>query len=171
MEHAGGVLQKLLEGVARQIEPVFKVQGFDNDAVFAYVSNVGMNRFENLHKLIESTYNGFKSNLLVISDHITCTCAACRNVTSLDLKFIVHYGEYIFSSVQEKELLIGSDLTFVRNRNWKESVAASAGWRGYVLFTEPCLVHLHLPAEEFRGEKFEHDQIRMFGLELRSESV
>lgn len=168
LEHAGGVLQKLLEGVARQIEPVFKVQGFDIDSVFAYIPNVGMNRFENLYKLIESTYNGFKSNLLVISDHITCTCAACRNVTSLDLKFIVHYGEYILSSVQQKELLIGSDPTFVRNRHWKESVAALAGWRGYVLFTESCLVCLHLPIDEYPGNEFDHDQFRMFGFELKS---
>ncbi|MEP7136264.1 MAG: DUF2652 domain-containing protein [Chloroflexota bacterium] len=169
LEHAGGVLQKLLEGVAGQIEPVFNVQGFDIDSVFAYVPEEGMNRFEYLYKLIESTYNGFKSNLLVISDQITCTCAACRNVTSLDLKFIVHYGEYILASVKEKELLIGSDPTFVRNRNWKESVAASVGWRGYVLFTETCLAHLHLPIDEFQGEEFEYDQIRMFGSELKSE--
>ncbi len=170
LENAGGVLQKLLEGVARQIEPVFNVQGFDIDSVFAYVPEDGMNRFEYLHKLIESTYFDFKSNLIVISDHITCTCAACRNVTSLDLKFIVHYGEYILSSVQGKELLIGADPAFVRNRSWKESVSASTGWRGYVLFTEPCLAHLHLSADEFRGEKFVYGQIRMFGLELGSES-
>ena len=170
LEHAGDILRKLLEGVARKIEPPFSVQAFDIDSVFAYAPEAGMGRFENLQVLIEATYTDFKNNLTVISDRNTCTCAACRNVTSLDLKFMIHYGEYILSSVQEKQILFGLAPTFVRNRSWKESVSASVGWRGYVLFTEPCLANLHVSAEEFQGEKFDHDQSRMFGLELKSES-
>ena len=170
LEHAGGILQKLLEGISRKIEPVFRGQDFNIDSVFAFVPEAGIHRFENLFKLVEGTYVEFKGNLAEISNHITCNCAACREVTSLDLKFMIHYGEYILSSVQEKQILYGSDPTFVRNRNWKEAVSASVGWRGYVLFTEPCLTRLHLPANEFQGERIEHDQFRMFGLELKSES-
>jgi hypothetical protein len=170
LEHAGGILQKLLEGVAGKIKPVFRVQDFDIDAVFAYAPETGMNRLEDLHALIKATYFEFQNDLIVISDHVTCTCAACRNVTSLDLKFIIHYGEHIWSSVQEKQILFGLDPTFVRNRKWKESVSVSVDWRGYVLFTEPCLTRLHLPTDEFQGKRFDHDQFRMFGLELRSES-
>jgi hypothetical protein len=147
LEHAGDILQKLLEGIARKIEPPFSVQDFDIDSVFAHASDAGINRFEYLQELIEATYMEFKSNLTVISNHITCTCAACRNVTSLDLKFIVHYGEYILSSVQDKPILFGSDPTFVRNRSWKEIVSASVGWRGYFLLTEQCLASLHMPVE------------------------
>ena len=171
LEHAGGILQKLLEGVARKIEPVFSVQDFDIDSVFACAPEAGMDRFENLHALIKATYFEFKNNLTLISNHITCDCAACRNVTALDLKFMIHYGEYVLSSVQEKQMLFGVDPTFVRNRSWKESVSASVGWRGYVLFTEPCLTSLHLRAGEFQGERFDHDQFRIFGLELKSEGT
>jgi hypothetical protein len=138
------------------------------DSVFACASEARMSRFENLYKLIEAAYMEFKNNLTVISDHITCTCAACRDVTSLDLKFMIHYGEYILSSVQERQILYGLDPTFVRNRGWKESVSSSVGWRGYVLFTEQCLARLHVPSDEFQGERFDHDQFRMFGLELKS---
>lgn len=171
LEHAGGILKKLLEGVAGKIEPVFRVQDFDIDAVFAYAPETGMNRFEDLHELIKAAYFEFKNNLTVISDHLTCNCAACRDVTSLDLKFMIHYGEYILSSVQEKQMLFGSNPTFVRNRGWKESVSASASWRGYVLFTESCLAGLHLPDNKFPGQEFNHDHFRMFGLELKSESL
>lgn len=171
LEHAGDILRKLLEGVAQRIEPLLSVQAFDMDSVFAYTPKAQMSHFESLYALIEVTYMEFKSNITSISNHITCTCAACRNVTSLDLKFMIHYGEYILSSVQENQILHGSDPTFVRNRSWKESVSASAIWRGYVLFTESCLAGLHLPADKFPGQEFNHDQFRMFGLELKSEST
>lgn len=167
LEHAGGILQKLLEGIARRIEPVFRVQDFDVDSVFAFVSEAGIRHFEELFRLVENTYVEFKGNLTEISNHITCNCAACRDVTSLDLKFMVHYGEYILSNVQEQPMLHGLDPFFVRHRSWKEAVSASVNWRGYVLFTEPCLASLHVAADEFQGEKFSQDQISMFGLELK----
>lgn len=103
LEHAGGVLQKLLESISRKIEPVFRGQDFDIDSVFAFVPEAGIGRFENLFTLVEGTYVEFKENLTEISNHITCNCAACRDVTSLDLKFMIHYGEYILSSVQENK--------------------------------------------------------------------
>jgi hypothetical protein len=169
LEHAGVILQKLLESVARNIEPPFSVQDFDTDSVFAYASEAQMDRTANLQELIEATYLEFRNNLTEISDHITCTCAACRNVTSLDLKFMIHYGDYILSRVQEKKILYGLDPTFVRNRGWKETVSASVTWRGYILFTEPCLASLHVNANIFQGKEFEHNQLRMFGLELKSD--
>lgn len=169
LEHAGDILRKLLEGVAQRIEPLLIVQAFDMDSVFAYTPKAQMSHFESLYALIEVIYREFKSNLTSISNHITCTCAACRNVTSLDLKFMIHYGEYILSSVQENQILYGSDPTFVRNRDWKESMSAAVGWRGYILFTESCLASLQANANIFQGQEFDHDRFRMFGLELKSE--
>ncbi len=148
LEHAGGILQKLLEGIARKIEPVFRVQDFDIDSVFAFVPGAGVRRFDNLYRLVEDTYGVFKGNLTEISSHITCNCAACRDVTSLDLKFLVHYGEYVLSNVQKKTMLFGPDPTFVRNRSWKEAVSTSVGWRGYVLFTKQCMTSLEMNPDE-----------------------
>jgi hypothetical protein len=171
LEHAGGVLQKLLEGISQKVKPVFRVQGFDIDSVFAFTPEAGITHFEKLYELVEHAYFEFKSNLAEISDHITCNCAACRDVTSLDLKFMVHFGEYILSSVQEKQILYGVDPTFVRNRGWKEAVSASVGWRGYALFTEPCLESLRVDTGKFRGKKFDHDHFTMIGIELGSRNA
>jgi hypothetical protein len=168
LEHAGGILQKLLEGIARKIEPVFHVQDFDIDSVFAFVPEAGIRRFDNLYRLVEDTYVEFKGNLTEISNHITCNCAACRDVTALDLKFIVHFGEYILSSVQEQPMLYGLDPTFVRNRSWKEAVYASVGWRGYVLFTKQCMTSLGMDTDQFQGEKFIYDPFKMIGVELKT---
>ena len=123
-----------------------------------------------MYEFVEDTYFEFKSNLIEISSHITCNCAACRNVTSLDLKFMIHYGEYILSSVQGKPMLYVLDPTFVRHRDWKEAVSASVGWRGYFLLTEQCLASLHIPVDKFQGIKFDHEQFKLFGSELKSES-
>lgn len=168
LEHAGGILQKLLENISRNIEPVFHGQDFNIDSVFAFAPEAGIHRFENLFKLVEDTYFEFKENLTEISSHITCNCAACRDVTSLDLKFMLHYGEYIFSSVQGKQILYGLDPTFVRNRGWKEAVSVSCGWRGYVLFTEQCLANLHVPIDNFQGVKFEDEPFKMIGVVLKT---
>jgi hypothetical protein len=89
-------------------------------------------------------------------------------VESLDLKFIVDYGEYLLSQVKERQALIGLGPLFVRNRAWKEPVLSSAGWRGYVLFTETCLTNLNLAAKEFQWAEFTSDQTRMFGLDLEA---
>ncbi|HKI52649.1 MAG TPA: DUF2652 domain-containing protein [Anaerolineales bacterium] len=169
LEHASGILKQLLEGISRKIKPAFEVQGFDIDSVFALAPSSGSLNFKKLYGLVENTYSEFKNNLTEISNHITCNCAACRDVTLLDLKFMVHYGEYILSSVQRRSVLYGLDPAFVRNRNWKEAVSASVDWRGYFLLTEQCLASLQAPAEKFQGEMFDHDQFKMFGLELKSQ--
>lgn len=168
LEPAGGVLKKLLESVSQNLGPVFHTLGFDTDSVFAFVPEAEINHFESVHRLIEDTYAMFKGNLIEISSHITCNCAACRNVTSLDLKFIIHFGEYILSSVQGTPMLYGLDPTFVRNRRWKDTVSDSVGWRGYILFTEPCMTSLGMDADEFQGEKFDNATFKMIGMELKT---
>lgn len=168
LEHASGILQKLLEGIARKIESVFRVQDFDIDSVFAFVPEARIRRFGNLYRLVEDTYVEFKGNLTEISNHITCNCAACREVNSLDLKFMVHFGEYILSSVQDKPILYGSAPTFVRNRRWKEAVCDSVDWRGYILFTEQCMTSLGIDTDQFPGKKFDGDPFKMIGVELKT---
>ncbi len=167
MEHAGGILQKLLEGVSARIRPVFRDQDFFVDSVFAFAPEMKVTRFEKLSNLVQDTYFDFTRRLTEISSHITCNCAACRDVTALDLKFMIHYGEYVLSSVQNKPVLYGLDPTFVRNRGWKDVVSVSVGWRGYVLFTEPCLTNLNVTADKYQGERFFQDPISMFGSELK----
>lgn len=166
LEHAGDILKELLEYVAGQIKPLFAVHDYDTDSVFAYASESRIDRLETLYGMIESTYAGFKDRLQAMSRRITCTCAACRNVSSLDLKFIVHHGEYIISEIQGKRTILGSAPNFVRNRQWKGPVASATDWRGYVLITDTTLRHLNQTAEEFQGEEFLSDGTQLYGLNL-----
>jgi len=166
LEHAGDILKELLEYLAGQIRPQFSVLDYDTDSVFAYASDSKIDRFETLSGIIESTYAGFKNRLQAMSRRITCTCAACRNVASLDLKFMVHHGEYIITEAQGRHMVLGSAPNFVRNRQWKESLANTTDWRGYVLITDMTLRHLNQTAEGFQGQEFWTDEVRLYGLNL-----
>jgi hypothetical protein len=145
---------------------LFAVHDYDTDSVFAYASESKVDHLETLYDMIESTYTGFKDRLQTMSRRITCTCAACRNVSSLDLKFIVHHGEYLISELRGRRMLLGSAPIFVRNRIWKEPLTNTTDWRGYVLFTDTTLKHLDQTVEEFQGQEFLSDQVKLYGLNL-----
>lgn len=166
LEHAGDILKELLENVAEQIKPLFSVHDYDTDSVFAYASESRIDHFEPLFGMIESTYTGFKNRLQAMSRRITCTCAACRNVASLDLKFMVHHGEYIITEAQGRHMVLGSAPNFVRNRQWKQALASTPDWHGYVLITNTTLNHLDQTAEGFQGQEFLSDEVRLYGLNL-----
>jgi len=166
LEHAGDILKELLEYVAGQIKPLFATFDYDTDSVFAWATESRIDRLETVHGLIDSTYIGFKNRLQAMSRRITCTCAACRNVSSLDLKFIVHHGEYIISGIHGNRTLMGVAPNFVRNRQWKEAVSNTTGWRGYVLISGPTLEHLNQIGDEFQGQEFLSKEIKLYGLNL-----
>jgi uncharacterized protein YndB with AHSA1/START domain len=86
----------------------------------------------------------------------------------LDLKFFVHYGEYIEQNIDDHHGLLGYAPMFVRKREWKEPVANSAGWHGYALFTETSLSKLDLSPEGLETVKFADIPVRTFGLNLQA---
>jgi hypothetical protein len=49
-------------------------------------------------------------------------------VNSLDLKFMVHYGEYFSRWVREHHELVGLAPIFVQKREWKAAIAKSTDW-------------------------------------------
>jgi hypothetical protein len=76
----------------------------------------------------------------------TCTCKACKNIPNLDLKFILHHGDYIVQQVRGIRELVGSDVNLI-HRLAKNHVTETTGWRAYLLMTESCLAHLDLNLE------------------------
>ena len=103
-----------------------------------------------------------------MSRRITCTCAACRNVNSLDLKFMVHYGEYFSRWVREHHELVGLAPIFVQKREWKAAIAKSTDWRGYVLLSEDSLEHLDLYPDELQRVEVQPLGITCYGFDLAS---
>ena len=167
-DHAQEIIGDLLEFLVDRLRPLLTLVQIEGDAVFAYTPEKRILRGETLFELIENTYAAFKNQLTSIKRHHTCECAACQNVNTLDLKFFVHFGEYIEQSIDDHHGLLGYAPMFVRKRAWKEPVANTTGWHGYALFTEDSLSKLDLQPEGLEAVKFAENPVKTFGLNLQA---
>jgi hypothetical protein len=113
-------------------------------------------------------YVAFRDRQASIKRATTCTCNACRNIPSLDLKFILHHGDYIIQHVRNITELVGSDVNLV-HRLLKNRLTESTGLRAYAMLTEQCLAHLKLDLETAHVlvEEYEHlGQVKTYNLDL-----
>ena len=157
LDHSHEILSDLLETICMQIEKLLTIHKLEGDAVFAYAPESIVSRGETILELIESTYMAFRDRQTDIKRSTTCTCRACQNIPSLDLKFIVHHGNYILQQVRNIREMVGSDVNLV-HRLSKNHVTEATGWRAYLMITEPCLAHLDLKLEGVHEqmESYEH---------------
>jgi hypothetical protein len=87
---------------------------------------------------------------------------------SLDLKFIVHYGEYIMNNVSGKKKPLGTSVNIV-HRLLKNSVSEVTGWKAYALFTKESVNTLGMNSIKFhqQTERFDHiGAIETFSIDL-----
>ncbi|MFN2221111.1 MAG: DUF2652 domain-containing protein, partial [Candidatus Promineifilaceae bacterium] len=99
LDHANDVLKELLELVVDSLSPPMQIASIHQDAVLAYQLQQEVSRGEGMLELTEATYMAFRDRLKSIARNNTCDCRACQAVPTLDLKFLVHYGEF---STQEE---------------------------------------------------------------------
>jgi len=95
LEHANEILTDLLETVLKRFKTLLTIHKIEGDCVFGYRSDALIMRAETLLELIEATYIDFRGRLKNVRRHTTCTCRACQSIPMLDLKFMVHHGEYV----------------------------------------------------------------------------
>jgi hypothetical protein len=117
---------------------------------------------------MEAVYVAFRDRQVSMRRATTCTCNACQNIPSLDLKFIAHHGDYIVQKVASIRELVGSDVNLI-HRLSKNHVCESTGWRAYMMLTEKCLDHLklHLENTHVQMEEYEHlGQVKTYNLDL-----
>jgi hypothetical protein len=157
LDHSHEILSDLLETICVQVEKLLTIHKLEGDAVFAYAPEAMISRGETILELIESTYISFRDRQTDIKRATTCTCKACKNIPSLDLKFIVHHGNYVIQQVRGIREMVGSDVNLV-HRLSKNHVTEATGWRAYLMITEPCLEHLDLKLEGTyeQMESYEH---------------
>ena len=147
LQHAKEILDTLLQSTIDAIEPPIEVLNTRGDAVVAYVSEGEFLQPQSLLESIESIYFDFRRQLGLMDLNTTCTCNACINMTALDLKLFLHFGEYIEQVVGGATELQGADV-ILANLLLKNGVTAATGLRGYALITETALDAMgreHLP--------------------------
>lgn len=157
LEHSHEILTELLELLVEKFTPLMVISKLEGDAVFAYAGENIFARGDTLLEFMESVYVAFRDRLISMRRKTTCTCNACRNIPTLDLKFITHYGDYIVQNIANTRELVGSDVNLI-HRLSKNHVADSTGWRAYMMFTEQCLNQLKLTLEDthIQMEEYEH---------------
>src|SRR3989442_15505112 len=113
LDHAQGVLTDLLETIVASFKSLLTISKLEGDAVFGYVPESQVSRGETLIEFVEAGYMAFRDRLDGIRRRTTCTCDACRAIPSLDLKFIIHHGDYMTQSIAGIHELVGSDVNLV----------------------------------------------------------
>lgn len=171
LEYAEDVVADVTATIAEQLGAVLRVNKLEGDAVFGYAL-AGEADGSMLLDAVEQCYFGFRRRLEGMQHATSCSCKACSKLPDLDLKFVVHYGEFIRRSAAAAEELTGHDVILV-HRLLKNAVADALGNRGYALLTEACVAALGLdPAAlgmlEHRERYGDVGEMRAFVLDLEA---
>ena len=142
IEHADMALSFLLETIVEKINGLLTICQQEG---------------KSLLELIDQTYLAFRDRAAALYAGATCPCKACKAIPTLDLKFMVHHGEFIIRQVAGVNHLLGTDVNLI-HRLAKNHVAESTGWRGYALFTNQGLERMQTDKEAFvqQTESYEH---------------
>jgi hypothetical protein len=141
LDHAQDILADLLGAVVTNTR-IMKTAKLEGDAVFCHAATGDLDGAA-LVDTIESCYFAFTKRRRTIAHMTTCMCDACKKLDVLDLKFVVHSGQYAAHVVAGREELVGYDVILV-HRLLKNQVADAIGTRGYALLTMPAIEELGL---------------------------
>jgi uncharacterized protein DUF2652 len=170
LDHAHEILTDLLETIVRRLKSLLTICKLEGDAVFAFTPGSLVTRGETLFELIEATYVDFRERMKNVRRHTTCTCRACQSIPMLDLKFILHHGDFVIQNISGTRELAGSDVNLV-HRLLKNHVTEITGWRAYALFTEKSLECMQLRPERLAesSESYEHlGEVRIFSMDMHA---
>lgn len=157
LDHAHEILTDLLAGIVDQLKLMMTISKLEGDAVFATVLDNQLPRPEALLEIIETTYLAFRQRRDSSQRRTTCTCRACQSIPLLDLKFFVHYGDFIVQNISGIRELVGSDVNLV-HRLMKNHITEATGWKAYILFTRAALDEMGLCLDNLHEqiEAYEH---------------
>jgi class 3 adenylate cyclase len=170
LTHAQDVLTELLELIVEHFKPLLTIVKLEGDAVFAHTPQTSIQRHGILLDLFESTYLSFRDQVVSILRRTTCECKACKSIPNLDLKFILHFGEYLQQNVSGITELVGSDVNLA-HRLLKNHVSEATGWKAYALFTGAGLSQMNLELENLHEqvEAYEHlGEVKTYSLDLHA---
>jgi uncharacterized protein YndB with AHSA1/START domain/class 3 adenylate cyclase len=137
LDHAHDIIADLMEHLVKAFRPGFRVAKFEGDAVFLAAPG-GKLDGSKLQDAIEAAYFSFRRRLRTIRQATTCTCEACRQMQSLDVKFVCHHGSVIRHKMAGREELAGRDVIIV-HRLLKNGAAALVSERAYALYSQGCV--------------------------------
>lgn len=166
LEHSQEILQDLLKDIISFLTPTFKLVEVEGDAVFVYADKLPGRA--TIFEVIESAYFKFRDKKASFARARTCNCKACETFWTLDLKFVVHYGDYIMTNAAGRNKPLGSSVN-IAHRLLKNHVREATGWTAYALFTKDCLTAIQTYPDTYHEqvEEYEHlGKIETFSVNL-----
>ncbi len=152
------LLTSLLDGIVERVAPPFVLSKLEGDAVFAFAAEGELDvRGQSMVDCLTSCYEGYRARLAEARELMICTCDACLSIGGLELKFVLHHGEYVVQSVADRQELLGPDVT-ISHLLLKNHVADLIGRSAYALVTESAVAYLDVPVERALPitEHYEH---------------
>ena len=137
LDHAHDIIVDLMDTVVRGLRPPFRIAKFEGDAVFVYALTEKVDG-SLLQDAVEASYFAFRRRLRTIKQATSCECNACRQMQTLDLKFVCHHGEFISHRMSGREELAGRDVILV-HRLLKNAVNERLGGHAYTLYSQACV--------------------------------
>src|SRR3990170_3004878 len=142
IEHAPAIAGDLIETVVGRLEPPFRLAKLEGDAAFLYVED-GRADGSLLLDAIEVAYLAFRRRLRSIEQASACDCTACSTAPRLDLKFFVHHGEYVRTSIAGRDALFEVEVDVPADPATTWAHLTSPGlrplWEGPIVITEMAL--------------------------------
>ena len=137
LDHAQDILADLIDTIVGALRPPFHLSKLEGDAAFVYVTTPEIDG-SLLQDTIEATYFTFRRRRRDIKQASTCECDACRQIPSLDLKFVVHHGQIAKQTMSGREELVGRDVILI-HRLLKNTAEEKLGRRAYALYTDAAM--------------------------------
>ncbi len=156
LEHGPAIIAELLEEVMRWLSPPLEIQEVEGDAVFALGPDPVLVPPVILLDVLDGAFAGFRNRQRELQADESCSCNACRNISSLDLKIVAHHGRFLRHLVGGRSQVAGVDV-ILAHRLLKNGLAPN---RAYLLITEAALRWVGLdPARAglaAHTERYEH---------------
>ena len=157
IDHAQPILEQILGNLVDSLTPTLRLCEIEGDAVFVYAPRAWVGRGELMAELVEDAYCSFRALRDTMVRNATCPCRACQGISGLELKFVVHAGDFVLQDLTGTPKPVGNAVNMV-HRLLKNTVEPDTGWRGYVLYTDEAMKMMGLSPEALRAgsESYAH---------------
>lgn len=141
------LMTSLLDSIAQHLTPPFTLSKFEGDAVFASASDADVASHGGpLLDCLATCYRAYRELRDMTQNLMPCDCDACALVSTLELKFVVHHGDFVVQSIAGREELFGPSVTMA-HLLLKNTVAAEITRSAYALVTAPAVARLDVPID------------------------
>jgi hypothetical protein len=142
------LLTSLLDGIVERLAPPFELSEIEGDAVFAFASDQDLGlRGPSILACLSDCYEAYRARLEAARDLMICTCDACSSISRLELKFVMHHGDYVLQSIAGHQRVLGPDVT-AAHLLMKNHVRDVIGRSAYALMTATAVIHLEIPVDQ-----------------------